>query len=93
MNLQKLLNLFLIPHPFCLKSYRQIFGISMGSSLSPIIAELVLQNLEQKFQTTTIALPLYFRYVDNILLAAPSKYFNTILQTFNSQSITVHTRN
>jgi len=52
--------------------------------LSPIITEIVL-DLEQKaFQQLLLTTPFYFRYVDNILLAAPSKYLNVILQTFNS---------
>jgi len=30
------------------KTYRQIFGTPMGSPLSPIIADIVLQDLEEK---------------------------------------------
>jgi len=67
------------------KIYQQIFGTPMGSPLSPILADLVLQDLEEKAITRLpIPLPLYFRYVDDIVLAAPPSFFPTILTTFNS---------
>jgi len=65
--------------------YKQIFGMPMGSPLSPIISDLVLQDLEQLALTRLpIRLPFYFRYVDDILLAAPMDCFDTILEIFNS---------
>jgi len=52
--------------------YKQIFGTPMGSPLSPIIADLVLQDLEMNaIKKLPLHLPLYYRYVDDILLAAP----------------------
>jgi len=57
----------------------------MGSPLSPIIADLVLQDLETKaIEILPFELPLYFRYVDDILLAAPFDHLNKILEIFNS---------
>jgi len=57
----------------------------MGSPLSPIIADLVLQDLEQKaIEQLPIKLPFYFRYVNDILLAAPFEIFSIILKIFNS---------
>src|SRR5580765_773321 len=54
----------------------------MGSPLSPVLADLVLQDLEEKaISRLPIPLPLYFRYVDDIVLAAPPSFF---LTTFNS---------
>jgi len=65
--------------------YKQTFGTPMGSPLSPIIADLVLQDLEQSaLIQLPIRLPIYFRYVDDILLAAPNDCFDTILEIFNS---------
>jgi len=65
--------------------YKQIFGTPMGSPLSPIIADLVLQDLETKaIDRLPFELPLYYRYVDDILLAAPFDHLNEILETFNS---------
>jgi len=52
--------------------YRQTFGSPMGSPLSPIIANLVLQDLEDKaLERINCCIPFYFRYVDDILLSAP----------------------
>jgi len=57
----------------------------MGSSLSPIIAEIVLQDLEKKaFGLLSIGIPFYHRYVDDIALAAPRHKINDFLNTFNS---------
>src|SRR5580765_2025169 len=57
----------------------------MGSPLSPILADLVFQDLEEKAITRlSIPLPLYFRYVDDIVFAASPSFFPTILTTFNS---------
>lgn len=44
----------------------------MGSPLSPIIADITLQDLEeQAIVNIGFPLPFYYRYVDDILLAAP----------------------
>jgi len=62
--------------------YRQNFGTPMGSPLSPIIADLVLRNIESG-AINILNIPIYVRYVDDILLA-PSNSVNDILNTFNS---------
>jgi len=65
--------------------YRQKFGTPMGSPLSPIIADLVLRDIESRaINALNVTLPIYFRYVDDILLAAPSDSVNDIVNTFNS---------
>jgi len=65
--------------------YKQNFGTPMGSPLSPIVSELVLQDLEMKaLKTLNIEIPLYFRYVDDVALAAPRQNIEEILKTFNS---------
>ncbi|XP_023240079.1 uncharacterized protein LOC111638581 [Centruroides sculpturatus] len=54
------------------KIYKQTQGIPMGSPLSPILAELVMRNIEhQVFNAPlTIQYPLmYLRYVDDVLIA------------------------
>jgi len=66
--------------------YKQIFSTPMGSLLSPVIADLVLQDLE----TTAILnlpfqLPFYYRYVDDIILSASTNSLHLLTQTFNSQ--------
>ncbi|XP_070170456.1 uncharacterized protein [Polyergus mexicanus] len=65
--------------------YQQTFGTPMGSPLSPIIADVVLQDLEEKALATLCFTPsFYLRYVDDIALAAPSSAFEHILSVFNS---------
>ena len=64
--------------------YKQIFGTPMGSPLSPVIADIVLQDVEERgIAGLGFTLPIYLRYVDDILLAAPSYQHSIILQTFN----------
>jgi len=64
--------------------YKQIFGTSMGSPLSPVIADLVLQDLELvAINNLPFHLPFYYRYVDDIILAAPSNSHYYKLSTLN----------
>lgn len=67
------------------KIYQQTFGTPMGSPLSPLIADITLQDLENKaIGRVPFNLPFYYRYVDDIALAAPSSMFNEVLGIFNS---------
>lgn len=53
--------------------YKQIFGTPMGSPLSPILADIIMQDLETvAIERLPFQFPLYYRYVDDIILAAPS---------------------
>ncbi|XP_039311305.1 uncharacterized protein LOC120359071 [Solenopsis invicta] len=46
----------------------------MGSPLSPVIADIVMQDLESKvLNNINVILPFYVRYVDDIALAAPTE--------------------
>jgi len=66
--------------------YKQIFKTPMGSPLSPVIADLVMQDLETTAVTNLpFQLSFYHRYVDDILLAAPSDSLHLLPITFNSQ--------
>jgi len=64
--------------------YKQTYGTPMGSPLSPIIADVVMQDLETaclnriKFQLT-----FYSRYVDDIVMAVPSDKIDLVFKTFN----------
>jgi len=69
----------------CLLCYKQIFGTPMGSPLSPIVADIVLQDLEVRtIDRLQFNLPIYYRYVDDILFAAPTERLTEILDKFNS---------
>ncbi|XP_018368045.1 PREDICTED: uncharacterized protein LOC108764350 [Trachymyrmex cornetzi] len=67
------------------QTYKQTFGTPMGSPLSPIIADLVMQDLESRV-LSTIKFPLlfYYRYVDDIVLCVPTSEVEDILNRFNS---------
>ncbi|XP_070169418.1 uncharacterized protein [Polyergus mexicanus] len=61
------------------------FDTPMGSPLSPIIADLILQDLKRgAIESLPFDLPFYVRYVDDIALAAPSSMFRDVLRKFNS---------
>ena len=62
----------------------------MGSPLFPIIADIVMQDLEEiAISNLQVFHPLfYYRYVDDIVLAFPSEYIDDTLTIFNS----LHTR-
>jgi len=67
------------------KTYKQTFGAPMGSPLSPIIADLALQNLESHSLKNLSFIPLfYIRYVDDIAMAVPRMSLNELLHNFNT---------
>jgi len=57
----------------------------MSSPLSPIVADLVLQNLESHTLDKLLFISFYIRYVDDIALAAPCTLFDELLDTFHSR--------
>jgi len=66
------------------KKNLQTYGTPMGSPLSPVIAYMVLQDLEEEaLNKINCNIPFYFRYVDDILLAAPIDQITKIVDTFN----------
>jgi len=67
------------------KIYKQTYGTPMGSPLSPVIAYLVLQDLEEKaLGMIDCDISFYYRYVDDIILAAPNEKITKIVEIFNS---------
>jgi len=57
----------------------------MGSPFSLMVADLIMQSLELQTINNLSFVPIfYFRYVDDIALAAPTFYLNNLLLTFNS---------
>ncbi len=70
------------------KLYRQVSSLLMGGRLSPILANLYMENLEYKVLCSPIPLPkLYFRYVDDIVLLWDEKKgcYRDFLAALNSQ--------
>lgn len=65
--------------------YKQTHGTPMGSPLSPVIADITLQDLELKaVNILKFNILFYVRYVDNIALSFPKDKFGEVLTAFNS---------
>jgi len=61
------------------KLVRQIFGMLMGSPLSPIISDIILQDLESDIlNKLTTKLSFYVRYVDDMLFLQLTRHTLTI---------------
>lgn len=57
----------------------------MGSPLSPIIADIVMHDLEKTvLDSPGLEIKFYYRYVDNIIISAQKKYISHILDMFNN---------
>jgi len=64
--------------------YKQNFGTPMSSPLSPIIADIVIQELENTvLSAISFPIPIYYRFVDDIVMAVPETKTNFILDAFN----------
>jgi len=65
--------------------YKQTYGTPMGSPLSPIVADIVMQDLETEcINNVDFHLTFYYRYVDDIILASPKDKIDLILESFNN---------
>ena len=69
------------------KMYEQINGVSMGGSLGPVLANIIMTEFEKVVVENLIKtsiVKLYARYVDDTLLVIKRKDIDFILQKFNS---------
>lgn len=65
--------------------YEQIFGSPMGSPISPVLADLVLERLEtESIKKLKFRLPFFNRFVDDILTACPDNRINELTDVFNN---------
>ncbi|XP_053698903.1 uncharacterized protein LOC128745857 [Sabethes cyaneus] len=68
--------------------FRQKFGIPMGSPLSPVVANIVLERIEQaaleKLEQRGVNPVFYMRYVDDCVMGAEAEHVDEILGVFNS---------
>ena len=52
------------------KHYKQLHGTAIGSPVSVVVAEIVMQNIEEQAPATySETLPLWLRYVDDTITA------------------------
>ena len=69
------------------KIYSQEFGSPMGSPISPIFAEIVMDDLESQCLKKLDFKPvIYLRFVDDILTIIPENKVLTMLNIFNSHN-------
>lgn len=65
--------------------YKQVYGVPMGAPLSPIIANLVLEKVEEEIlNKLKDDVFVYKRYVDDVFLVVKKDSVTHILQCFNS---------
>ncbi|XP_055590189.1 uncharacterized protein LOC129742323 [Uranotaenia lowii] len=89
------LDLFLEMIEFCMSSsyfqyknqtYIQTFGTAMGSSLSPILADICLEGIiDRALAQLPFSIPILKKYVDDLFLAIPSDSEQQTLEAFNAQ--------
>lgn len=66
-------------------NFAQQFGLPMGSLLSPILSDLVMDDLEQAcLGLLSFKPPVFYRYVDDILTAVPRDSIIHLLHVFNN---------
>ena len=67
--------------------YQQLHGTAMGSPVSVVVAEIVMQRLEEKaLATYTNPPPFWFRYVDDTLTSLHKDEKNNFLEHLNQQN-------
>jgi len=70
------------------KYYEQIFDSPMSSPLSPILADVVMKDLEtQSLQKLDFEVHTYYRYVDDIFMIIPKTKLDMVLKIFNLSTI------
>ena len=71
----------------CGKIYEQYDGVSMGASLGPILANIIMAELERKIVDELIrsdVIKFYGRYVDDTLLLIKLENIEYVLNEFNT---------
>ena len=69
------------------KHYKQLHGTAMGSPVSVVVAEIVMQNIEeQALSTYTKTLPLWLRYVFDTFTAVHKDEIDTFHEHLNRQN-------
>ena len=73
------------------KLYQQIDGVSMGSSLGPLLANIIMTELKRKVIKQFIddkTLMFYGRYVDDTLIVVKPEDLNRVHNALNNFDLT-----
>ena len=66
--------------------YKQLSGLPMGSPISVVLSEIMMQHLEKRSVSQQPVRPLFwFRYIDDCIAALPSTSVDDFLNHLNSQ--------
>ena len=72
------------------KHYKQLPGTAMGSPVSVVVAEIVMQNIEERaLATYKRTLPLWLRYVDDTFTAVHKDEIDDFHEHLNEQNADV----
>lgn len=71
------------------KFYKQTFGLSMGSKLSPLLADVFMSDFETDLQKEKLFPRIWRRYVDDIFAVVKERYLSQILEMLNSRHTTI----
>ena len=72
------------------KHYKQLHGTAMGSPVSVVVAEIVMQNNEeQALATYSETLPLWLRYVDDTITAVHESKIDEFHEHLNEQNTNI----
>ncbi|XP_055527748.1 uncharacterized protein LOC129720313 [Wyeomyia smithii] len=90
------LDLFLEIVEFCIDSsyfrynnqhYQQIFGTAMGNPLSPVLADLVMENLlDSVLRILDFKPPFIWKYVDDLMMSIPPDKIQQDMDIFNKHN-------
>ena len=69
------------------KHYKQLHGTAMGSPVSVVVAEIVMQNIEERaLATCRQTIPLWLRYVDDTFTAVHKDEIDAFHNHLNEQN-------
>ena len=69
------------------KHYKQLHGTAMGSPVSVVVAEIVMQSIEERaLATYQRTLPFWFRYVDDTITALQQDDIESFHNHINQQN-------
>ena len=91
-NIMDLLNLGLTSTYFQYngKHYKQLHGTAMGSPVSVVVAEIVMQNIEESaLSTCRQTIPLWLRYFDDTFTAVRHDKIDAFYHHLNEQTYTL----
>ena len=73
------------------KHYKQLHGTAIGSSVSVVVAEIVVRNIkEQAVATYSETLSLWLRYIDDTIPAVHKNKMNEFHEHLNKQNTSIY---